>query len=136
MVEYGVVIPVLWHLAELCEVFKNLVSARGILYFAVALERESLFCQVLCCGIRTVLCASNDFKTFSHLENSVLMAHPYLLAWFYSFKEGTFYLWIEIEGCETEFTCFSLTNLSVVSKLNDIVTVAQSKNWNIKVKNL
>ena len=119
------------------KVLENLVTARGVFYFAVELKRETLFIKILCCRKRTVFGASHSFKAFSKLQNSILVAHPHLLVTVYSLKKRAFcrcavHSLIKLKGCKTKFANRSLANLAVITGLYDIVTVAKSKNRNIK----
>ena len=125
-VQYSVLIPVFFHSAERSKIFKNLVSARRVLYFAMELKAESFFRKVLSCRKRTVFCKTYGFKTIAHRKNSVLMAHPYLLFRFYSFKKRAVRVFVQFKLCKAEFACFRLSDFSVISQLHDVVPVAQS----------
>ena len=132
-VQYSVLIPVFFHSAERSKIFKNLVSARRVLYLAVELKAESFFRKVLSCRKRTVFCRTYGFKTIAHRKNSVLMAHPYLLFRFYSFKKRAVRVFVQFKLCKAEFACFRLSDFSVVAELHDVMPVAQSQNRNVKI---
>ena len=102
------------------------------------LKRETFFIQILCCCKRAVLSASNNFKAFSHLENCVLVAHPDLLASFNAFEKRTLAVCSanalsKVKGGKTKLTDFALANLAIVAKLNNVMTITKTKDWNIKI---
>ena len=100
------------------------------------LKTKAFFCEILCCSKRTIFCRTNGFKAFAKLKNSILVAHPNLLNRLNPFEKRRFNFWIQLQACVTKLTNRSFCNLAIVAKLNNIMTVTKSKNWNIKIQNL